>query len=262
MADAARSANIIERTLLRRVGKAVADYSLIREGDRIAVGLSGGKDSFGLLDILLKLKARAPVSFEVVAVTVHNGSPDFRSDLLVEWLRERGIDFHIERTRILEIIEEKKRPGSSYCSMCARLRRGALYGAVEHLGCNRLALAHHLDDAAETLMMNLFFGGRLKAMPPKLLAENGRVSVIRPLAYVPESLMREYAEQKNFPLIDCGCGLCSVKEQERSKMKALIEEVAERYPEVRGSILSALRTVEPRFLFDVSLHDFSGEDAP
>lgn len=262
MVDAARSAHSLERTILRRVGEAVADYSLIREGDRIAVGLSGGKDSFGLLDVLLRLKARAPVSFDIFAVTVHNGSPNFRSDVLEGWLRERHVDFHLEKTRILEIIEEKKRPGSSYCSMCARLRRGALYGAVAALGCNRLALAHHLDDAAETLMMNIFFGGRLKAMPPKLLAENGRVSVIRPLIYVPESLMREYAALRGFPLIDCGCGLCSAKEHERSKMKALIEKVAKRHPEVRGSILSALRTVEPRFLFDRSLHDFNGEDIP
>jgi tRNA 2-thiocytidine biosynthesis protein TtcA len=251
----------LERMLLHRVGKAIGDYSLIRAGDRVAVALSGGKDSFSLVKLLTLLKQKAPVPFEVIALTIHNGSEFFQSDLLEDYLRREGIPFHLEPTNITAIVEEKRRPGSPYCSLCARLRRGALYGAVERLGCNKLALGHHLDDAAETLLMNLFFEGSLKAMPPKLLAENGRVTVIRPLAYVPEALLADYARDQGFPVVDCGCWLCGEKDQERARMKAVVAEVAARYPQVRRSILKALTHVEPRFLMDSRWHDFDGEEA-
>jgi tRNA 2-thiocytidine biosynthesis protein TtcA len=251
----------LERMLLHRVGKAIADYSMIRSGDRVAVALSGGKDSFSLVKLLTLLKRKAPVPFDVIALTIHNGSEFFQADLLEDYLRREGIPFHLEPTGITAIVEEKRRPGSPYCSLCARLRRGALYGAVERLGCNKLALGHHLDDAAETLLMNLFFEGSLKAMPPKLLAENGRVSIIRPLAYVSEALLFDYAREQGFPVIDCGCWLCGEKDQERARMKALVAEVAARYPQVRRSILTALTHVEPRFLMDPRWHDFDGEEA-
>ena len=159
-------------------------------------------------------------------------------------------------------MEEKLRPGSPYCSLCARLRRGALYGAAERLGCNKIALGHHLDDAAETLLMNLFFEGALKAMPPKLLAENGRITLIRPLLYTPESMLVDYAREQGFPVMDCGCWLCGEQDQERAKMKALVSEVAKRYPEVRKSILTALTRVQPRFLMDRTQHDFEREEPP
>ncbi|MGC8762845.1 MAG: tRNA 2-thiocytidine(32) synthetase TtcA [Acidobacteriota bacterium] len=252
----------LERLLLHRVGKAVADYGLIRAGDRVAVALSGGKDSFSLLRLLALLRRRSPVPFDLVALTVHNGSEYFQSGLLEAYLREEGIPYHVERTEITRLVEEKRRPGSAYCSLCARLRRGALYGAAERLGFFKLALGHHLDDAAETLLMNLFFEGALRSMPPKLLAENGRITLIRPLLYVPESMLRDYAREQGFPLIDCGCWLCGQREQERARMKALVEEVAGRYPMVRRSILSALRRVEPRFLLDGRLHDFEREETP
>ena len=252
----------LERMLLHRVGKAVGDYALIKSGDRVAVALSGGKDSFGLLHLLWKLKAKSPIPFDVVALTIHNGSDYFQSDLLQAYLGEQGIPFHLERTEITSIVEEKLRPGSPYCSLCARLRRGALYGAAERLGCNKIALGHHLDDAAETLLMNLFFEGALKAMPPKLLAENGRITIIRPLLYTPESMLVDYAREKGFPVVDCGCWLCGEQDQERARMKALVAEVATRYPEVRRSILTALTRVQPRFLMDKTRHDFEEEESP
>lgn len=262
MADALATGIKLERLLLHRVGKAVGDYGLIRAGDRVAVALSGGKDSFSLLRLLVLLKKRSPVPFDVMALTVHNGSEFFQGELIEEYLRREGIPYHIERTEITRLVEEKRRPGSAYCSLCARLRRGALYGAAERLGFSKVALGHHLDDAAETLLMNLFFEGSLRSMPPKLLAENGRITVIRPLLYVPEAMLRDYARERGFPLIDCGCWLCGEKDQERARMKALVEEVAGRYPMVRRSILSALRRVEPRFLLDGSLHDFEREESP
>jgi len=251
----------LERMLLHRVGKVVGDYGLIREGDRVAVALSGGKDSFSLVRLLWILRRKAPVAFDVAAVTVHNGSELFQSDLLEDYLRREGIPFHLVRTEITSVVEQKRRPGSPFCSLCARLRRGSLYGALEGLGFNKLALGHHLDDAAETLLMNLFFEGALKAMPPKLLAENGKVTVIRPLLYVPEAMLADYAREQGFPVIDCGCWLCGEHEQERARMKALIAQVAERNRDVRRSILTALTRIEPRFLMDRRWHEFDREEA-
>ncbi len=261
MQGAVATGSKLERILLHRVGKAIGDFSLIKAGDRVAVALSGGKDSFGLLHLLWRLRQKSPVPFEVAALTIHNGSEYFQTDILDAYLKEQGIPFHVERTQITTIVEEKLRPGSPYCSLCARLRRGALYGAAKRLGFNKVALGHHLDDAVETLLMNLFFEGALKAMPPKLLAENGRITVIRPLVYTPEGLLAEYARDRGFPVIDCGCWLCGEKDQERARMKALVSEVAERHPEVRKSILAALANIQPRFLMDRSRHDFEAEEA-
>jgi tRNA 2-thiocytidine biosynthesis protein TtcA len=252
----------LEKALLHQVGKTVGDFSLIKAGDRIAVALSGGKDSFSLLHLLWKLKTRAPVPFELVALTVHNGSEFFQSDLLEAYLREQGIPFHLERTQLTAVVEDKRRPGSPYCSLCARLRRGALYGAARRLNCNKVALGHHLDDAVETLLMNLLFEGTLKSMPPKLLAENGRTSIIRPLLGTPESMLAEFAQEQGFPVIDCGCWLCGDQDQERVRMKALVAEVARRHPQVRRSLRAALGRVQPRFLMDKTLYDFDREDPP
>ena len=252
----------LERLLLHHTGKAIGDFSLIKAGDRVAVALSGGKDSFSLLRLLSILQRKSPVRFDLVALTVHNGSEQFRWDLLEGYLRREGYAFHLERTEITDVVEEKRRPGSPYCSLCARLRRGALYGAALALGCDKLALGHHLDDALETLLMSLFFEGSLNAMPPKLLAENGKVSVIRPLLYVSESMLQDYAREQGFPVVGCGCWLCGEKHQERARMKALVAEVAARHPAVRRSALAALTRIEPRFLMDPRWHDFDKEEAP
>jgi tRNA 2-thiocytidine biosynthesis protein TtcA len=246
--------------LLHRIGGAVADFALIKQGDRVAAALSGGKDSFSLLRLLTLLRSRSPVKFDLIALTIHNGSEHFQSALLEDYLRSEGIPFHLERTEIVSIVEEKLRPGSPHCSLCSRLRRGALYGAAVGLGCNKLALGHHLDDAAETLLMNFFFEGSLKAMPPKLLAENGKVSIIRPLIYVTEQMLRDYASERLFPVIDCGCWLCGQAAQERKKMKSLVEDVSTRYPMVRMSMLSALSNLHPRFLMDRNWYNFESEE--
>lgn len=252
----------LERQILHLVGKAVADFRMIREGDRVAVALSGGKDSFSLLGLLVLLQRHAPVRFEVAAFTVHNGSEHFQADLLAGYLETQGIPFHLEMTALARIVEEKVRPGSRHCSFCARLRRGALYGAAQRLGFNKVALGHHLDDAAETLLMNLFFEGSLKSMPPKLRAENGRVTLIRPLYFVPEPMIRDYARERGFPVIDCGCWLCGKQDDERARMKRLVEEVSGRYGQVRQSMRTALGSVHPRFLADPRLHDFDAEEVP
>jgi tRNA 2-thiocytidine biosynthesis protein TtcA len=252
----------LEKVLMHQVGKTVGDYSLIKAGDRIAVALSGGKDSFSLLHLLWKLRSRAPVPFDLVALTVHNGSEYFQSGLLEAYLLDLGIPFHLERTQITAVVEDKLRPGSPYCSLCARLRRGALYGAAQRLNCNKVALGHHLDDAVETLLMNLLFGGTLKSMPPKLLAENGRTSIIRPLIGTPESLLAEFATEQGFPIIDCGCWLCGKQDHERARMKTLVADVAGRHPKVRRSIRAALGRVQPRFLMDRTLYDFDREEPP
>lgn len=252
----------LEKVLLHQVGKTIGDFSLIKAGDHIAVALSGGKDSLSLLHLLWKLRSRAPVAFDLTALTVHNGSELFQSGLLEEHLKEQGIPFHIERTQLAAVVEGKRRPGSPYCSLCARLRRGALYGAARRLGCNKIALGHHLDDAAETLLMNLFFEGTLKSMPPKLLAENGRTSIIRPLLGTPESLLAEFAAEQGFPVIDCGCWLCGEQDQERARMKALVSGLAGRHPQVRRSLRAALGRVQPRFLMDGAIYDFEREEPP
>ncbi len=251
----------LEKVLLHRTGRAIADFGLLREGDRVAVGLSGGKDSFSLTLLLDQLRRKAPVRFEMVALTAHNGSDLFQSGLISDFLRRREIPYKIEMTDISRIVPEKLRPGTPPCSLCARLRRGALYGAAEKLGCNKLALGHHLDDIIETLLMNLFFEGALKAMPPKLLAENGRVTVIRPLAYVPEAMLAQYAAEQGAPVVDCGCFLCGAKESERRRMKELVSTVSARYPKARRAALRALMNVEPRFLLDAKMHDFGKEEA-
>jgi tRNA 2-thiocytidine biosynthesis protein TtcA len=252
----------LERQLLHLVGKAAGDFGMFRDGDRVAVALSGGKDSFTLLRLLTLLSRSAPVRFEVAALTVHNGSEHFQAEILGEYLASEGIPFHLERTHLARIVEEKARPGTPYCALCARLRRGALYGAAQRLGFNKVALGHHLDDAAETLLMNLFFVGCLKSMPPKLRAENGRVAVVRPLYYVPEPMIRDYARERAFPVIDCGCWLCGEHDDERARMKRLIADVAGRYGQVRQSVRSALGNVMPRYLADPKRHDFELEDVP
>lgn len=239
--------------LKRAVGRAVADFGLIEEGDRIMVGVSGGKDSYTLLHLLERLRQRAPVRFELMAVTVDSGYPGFRTDLIGAHLRASGVPFHIEPTEHYRIIEAKRRPGSSYCSFCARLKRGTLYGLAERFGCNKLALGHHLDDFVETLLLNQFFVGSLKAMAPRMLADNGRTTVIRPLVYVQEDEIIVHVREQGFPTVSCSCPGAGVADLRRQRMKGLLKELQQEIPFIRQSLLAALGNVQPRHLLDPNL---------
>ena len=235
------------------VGKAIGDFGLISEGDRIAVGVSGGKDSYTLLHVLEELRRRAPVRYELVAVNIDSGYPGFRTDIIEDHLREHSFVYHMETTDHYDIIKSKRRPGSSYCSICARLKRGSLYTLAERLGCNKLALGHHLDDFVETLLLNQFFVGSLKAMAPGMLADNGKITVIRPLVYVEEQDIIPFSRQNRFPVVCCCCPVCGSADQQRKKMKELLSTLQQSYPHVKRSLLRALANVHPRHLLDTRL---------
>ena len=235
------------------VGRAIADYSLIEEGDRIAVAVSGGKDSYSLLHLLEALRRRAPVKYELTAITIDSGYPGFRSDIIAGHLQESGFRYHIEKTDHYDIIKEKRRPGSSYCSICARLKRGVLYTLAQKFGCNKLALGHHLDDFIETLLLNQFFVGTLKAMAPSMLADNGETTVIRPLVYVEERDIISFARTNGFPVVCCCCPVCGKADHQRKRMKRLLSELEQENPSVKKSLLTALANVQPRHLLDRQL---------
>jgi tRNA 2-thiocytidine biosynthesis protein TtcA len=247
------------------VGRAVADHKLIADGDRIAIAVSGGKDSYTLLHILEELRRRAPIRFELVAMTIDSGYPGFRTDIIAAHLQEHGFRYHIEKTDHYGIIKAKRRPGSSYCSICARLKRGALYELSQRFGCNKLALGHHLDDFAETLLLNQFFVGSLKSMAASMLADNGQTTVIRPLVYVPEAEIIAYAGYREFPVVCCRCPACGEADQQRKRMKRLISELEKEIPHIRQSLLRSLSNVQPRHLLDRRLSNASSvqaDDAP
>lgn len=235
------------------VGRAIADFSLIQEGDKIAVGVSGGKDSYSLLHMLAELQRRSPVKYELMAITIDSGYPGYRSDVIVNHLQENGFNYHLEKSNHFDIIKEKRRPGSSYCSICARLKRGSLYTLAKQFGCNKLALGHHLDDFIETLLLNQFFVGSLKAMAPSMLADNGEITVIRPLVYVEEQEIIPFARENNFPVVCCCCPVCGTADMQRKKMKQLLTDLQKSIPHVKRSLLSALANVQPRHLLDQRL---------
>jgi tRNA 2-thiocytidine biosynthesis protein TtcA len=242
----------LEKSLLGHIGRAVADFALIEEGDRILVGVSGGKDSHTLLHLLSLLRERAPVRFELLAVTLDQGHPGFPGHLLEAYYREKGYDFRILREDTYRVVLEKTAPGKTHCAVCSRLRRGILYNAAVELGCNKIALGHHRDDLVETLLLNLFFAGALKAMPPLLHSDDGRNTVIRPLAYAPEAEIAAYAALRRFPIIPCD--LCGSQENlQRKKMKRMLDELEKEHPHIRASVLSAMGNVRPSHLIDRSL---------
>jgi tRNA 2-thiocytidine biosynthesis protein TtcA len=243
------------------VGRAIADFSLIQDGDRIAVGVSGGKDSYSLLHILNELRRRAPVNYELVAITIDSGYPGFRSDVIVNHLQENNFTCHLEKSNHFDIIKEKRRPDSSYCSICARLKRGSLYTLAKQFGCNKLALGHHLDDFIETLLLNQFFVGSLKAMAPSMLADNGETTVIRPLVYVEEKEIIQFSRENSFPVVCCCCPVCGTADMQRKKMKQLLTDLQQSIPHVKRSLLRALANVQPRHLLDLRLQAFSGTAA-
>jgi tRNA 2-thiocytidine biosynthesis protein TtcA len=247
----------LEKRLCRLVGQAIGDYNMIEAGDKVMVCLSGGKDSFGLLDILLKLQRRAPVGFDIVAVNLDQKQPGFPAHVLPEYLKGLGVPFHIEEQDTYSIVKDKIPEGKTMCSLCSRLRRGILYRVADELGATRIALGHHRDDALQTLFLNMFFGGKLKAMPPKLASDDGRHVVIRPLAYVAEADLSRWAAYRQFPIIPCT--LCGSQENlQRKQVGAMLREWEKKYPGRRDNMAHALQNVVPSHLADGTLHDFRG----
>jgi tRNA 2-thiocytidine biosynthesis protein TtcA len=249
-------ANKLRKRLRRQVGEAIGDYGLIAPGDRVMVCVSGGKDSFGLLDILLTLKDRAPVDFEVIAVNLDQKQPDFPADVLPRYLAERGIPHRIVEQDTFSVVKRVIPEGGTMCSLCSRLRRGALYRVATELGATKIALGHHRDDILATFFLNLFFGGKLKTMPPKLVSDDGRHVVIRPLAYVRECDLTRYADLMCFPIIPCN--LCGSQEHlQRKQVTAMLREWEKKHPGRVDSVYNALAKVVPSHLLDRSLFDFA-----
>jgi tRNA 2-thiocytidine biosynthesis protein TtcA len=238
----------LERRLLRDMGRAIGDHRLIEEGDRIMVAMSGGKDSYGLLVLLRAMQARAPVTFDLVAVHLDQGQPGYDGAPLEHWLRAEGVSYKILRENTYAIVTDKIPEGKTYCSLCARLRRGILYRAAGELGCNKIALGHHREDALETLLLNLFFGGKLASMPPRLQSDDGRFVVIRPLAYAAEADLAALAAERGFPILPCKlCG--SQEDAQRKQMKALLADLERKNPTLRQTMLAAIGNVVPSHLY-------------
>ena len=249
-------ANKLSKRLHRQVGQAITDFNMIEEGDKVMVCLSGGKDSYALLDVLLGLQARAPIGFELIAVNLDQKQPGFPEHILPEYLRQRGVPFHIENQDTYSIVKRLVPEGKTMCSLCSRLRRGILYRVAGELGANKIALGHHRDDIVVTLLMNMFFGGRMKGMPAKLVSDDGRHMVIRPLAYVAETDLQRWAVQRRFPIIPCTlCG--SQSNLQRVQIKAMILDWERQYPGRIDNLIGAMGRVTPSHLMDRSLFPFT-----
>jgi tRNA 2-thiocytidine biosynthesis protein TtcA len=248
--------NKLRKRLRRLVGQAIADYTMIEEGDRVMVCVSGGKDSYGLLDLLLTLKDAAPVRFEIVAVNLDQKQPGFPADVLPAYLTSRGVPFRIAEQDTYSVVKRVIGDGGTLCSLCSRLRRGVLYRVAGEIGATKIALGHHRDDLVTTFFLNLFFGGKLKTMPPKLVSDDGRNVVIRPLAYVRERDLARYAQAMRFPIIPCN--LCGSQEHlQRKQVGAMLREWERSHPGRIESIFNAMSSVAPSHLLDRSLFDFS-----
>ena len=250
-------ANKLEKRLRRLVGQAIADYDMIRPGDRVMVCLSGGKDSYGLLDLLMLLREHAPLDFDLVAVNLDQRHPGFPAQVLPEYLFSRGVPFRIVVQDTYSVVKRLIPEGKTMCSLCSRLRRGVLYRVASELGATKIALGHHRDDILETFFLNLFFGGKMKAMSPKLQSDDGKHVVIRPLCYVPEHDLEAWAKVKQFPIIPCD--LCGSQETlQRKQAKEMLREWDKRYPGRTESMFRALSDILPSHLYDRRLFDFSG----
>ena len=252
---AAHELNKLSKRLHRQVGQAIADFNMIEPGDKVMVCVSGGKDSYSLLDILLSLKARAPVPFDIVAVNLDQKQPGFPEDVLPAYLEGRGVPFHIEQQDTYSIVKRLIPQGKTMCSLCSRLRRGILYRVASELGATKIALGHHRDDMVVTLLMNMFFGARMKGMPPKLVSDDGRHVVIRPLAYVAETDLQRWAAHRQFPIIPCT--LCGSQDNlQRVQVKKMIHEWERQYPGRIDNVFHAMGHVVPSHLMDKRLHPF------
>ncbi|WP_114971742.1 tRNA 2-thiocytidine(32) synthetase TtcA [Rhodoferax ferrireducens] len=250
-----REIHKLEKRLCHQVGKAIIDFNMIEEGDRVMVCVSGGKDSFGLLDILLKLQARAPIKFELIAVNLDQKQPGFPAHILPKYLEKLGVPFHIETQDTYSIVKKVIPEGKTMCSLCSRLRRGILYRVADELKITKIALGHHRDDMLQTFFLNMFFGGKLKGMPPKLVSDDGGHIVIRPLANVAEKDLIRWAAHRQFPIIPCS--LCGSQENlQRKQIGNMLREWERQYPGRTETMFTALQNVVPSHLMDVKAHNF------
>ena len=248
--------NKLSKRLIRETARAITDFNMIEDGDKVMVCLSGGKDSYALLDILMTLQKRAPIRFELIAVNLDQKQPGFPEHVLPEYLESLGVPYHIENQDTYSVVTRVLPEGKTMCSLCSRLRRGILYRVAQELGATKIALGHHRDDILGTFFLNLFYGGRMKAMPPKLQSDDGKNVVIRPLAYVPEKDLIAYAEVKQFPIIPCN--LCGSQENlKRKEVTRMIAEWDKRYPGRSWNVFGALTRVVPSHLMDKELFDFT-----
>lgn len=242
----------LEKSLLGHVGRAISDWQLIEEGDRVLVAVSGGKDSYTMLHVLRALQQRAPVSFELVAVNLDQGHPNFPGERLEGWLKGNGYQYRMLKEDTYSVVLDKLKPGQTQCSLCSRLRRGILYNAAVDMGCNKIALGHHRDDMIHTLLLNQFFAGTLGSMPPRLHSDDGRNVVIRPLCYAPEDEIARFASLMAFPLIPCD--LCGSQENlQRKRVKTLVDELSKDIPHLRQSLLASMGNVHASHLLDKRL---------
>ena len=252
---AAHETHKLEKRLCRQVGQAIMDFGMIQEGDRVMVCVSGGKDSYGMLDILLKMQQRAPVDFELIAVNLDQKQPGFPDHVLPAYLKQLGVPFHIETQDTYSIVKKVIPEGKTMCSLCSRLRRGMLYRVADELKVTKIALGHHRDDMLQTFFLNMFFGGKLKGMPPKLVSDDGGHIVIRPLAYVAEKDLTRWATHRAFPIIPCT--LCGSQENlQRKQIGNMLRDWEKQYPGRIESMFTALQNVVPSHLMDTQRHDF------
>ena len=252
-----RETHKLEKRLCREVGRAIVDYNMIEEGDKVMVCVSGGKDSYAMLDILLKLKARAPIHFDIVAVNLDQKQPGFPEEVLPRYLSELGVAFHIENQDTYSIVKRVIPEGKTTCGLCSRLRRGILYRVADELGATKVALGHHRDDMLQTFFLNMFFAGKLKSMPPKLVSDDGKHIVIRPLAYVAEKDLVRWAQHREFPIIPCT--LCGSQENlQRKQVGEMLREWDRKHPGRVENMFTALQNVVPSHLLDGTRHDFKG----
>lgn len=244
----------LESRVAKKTTKAVIDYGMIEDGDRVMVGLSGGKDSWALMQVLDVMRQRAPIKFSVVAVNVDSGYKEYKHGLIAKTCADRGWEFRSEHTDIGQLIEDILDTNQTPCSLCARLRRGVLYRVAKETGATKIALGHHADDFIETLLLNIFFAGALKAMPAKLVSDDGAHVVIRPLVYVGEDEARQYCKESELPIIGCCCPACGDLALQRQRMKKLLMDLELEHPGIKASVLKALGNVAPRHLLDMRLN--------